>query len=140
MFIQYPARNFKCPFCGEKMPTQEYKAWQPWNCPGCSAKLQFSEAYGWVVQLCFLGMALLLLYLLGLRGWQLAVVGVLAGSLLTLVLIGPLHRIMPPSLEAYRPPAWRRDNPSISKVRHGSAESNQPQHSDDANDKQQTFD
>ncbi len=73
-------------------------------CPGCSAELQFSDAYGWVVQLCFFGVVLLALYLLGFRGWKLFGATVLAGSLLTVVLIGPLGRILPPGLEPYCPP------------------------------------
>jgi hypothetical protein len=80
MVIRYPVRNFRCPFCGAKMPTEEYKGWKPWKCPGCSAELQFSQADGFILQLCFLGLALLLLYLLGLRGWQLGVGTVLLGG------------------------------------------------------------
>ena len=78
------------------MYTEEYKGWKPWVCHGCSAELQFSDAYGWVVQLCLFGVALLALYLLGFRGWKLFGATVLAGSLLTVVLIGPLGRILPP--------------------------------------------
>jgi len=109
MYIRYPVRNFKCPFCGTRMPTEEYRGWKPWKCPGCSAALQFSEAYGYIVQVCFFGVALLSLSLLGLRGWRLVGAVVLAGSLLTVVLTGPLHRVIPPPLEPYRPPAWKRD-------------------------------
>jgi len=58
---------------------------------------------------CFFGVALLSLYLLGLRGWQLFGAVVLAGSLLTVVLTGPLHRIAPPRLEPYRPPPWKEN-------------------------------
>ena len=109
MSIHYPVRHFRCPFCNAKMPTEEYKGWKPWKCPGCSRELQFSEAYGWIVQLCFFGVVFLSLYLLGLRGWHLLGAAVLVGSLLTVVLIGPLHRILPPRLEAYRPPPWKED-------------------------------
>ncbi len=91
------------------MPTETYKGWEPWKCPGCARELQFSEAHGWIVQLCFFGVALLSLYLCGLRGWQLFVAAVLAGSFLTLVLTGPLDRIAPPRLEPYRPPPWKED-------------------------------
>ena len=107
MYIRYPVRNFRCPFCGAKMPTEQYKAWKPWRCPGCSQELQFSETYNRVVQSCFFGVALLSLYLAGLRGWQLFGAVLLAGSLLTLLLTVPLHRIVPPRLERYRPPPWK---------------------------------
>ena len=90
------------------MPAEEYKGWKPWKCPDCSAELQFSESYGWIVQLCLFGVALLSLYLMGLRGWQLLGGVLLVGSLLTVVLVGPLHRIVPPKLEPYRPPSWRK--------------------------------
>lgn len=30
MILQYPVRNFRCPYCGAKMPTEEYKGWKPW--------------------------------------------------------------------------------------------------------------
>jgi hypothetical protein len=91
------------------MPTEEYKGWKPWVCPGCSAELQFSDAYGWIVQLCFFGVALFALYLLGFRGWKLLGAAVLAAALLTVVLIGPLGRILPPGLEPYRPSPWKKD-------------------------------
>jgi hypothetical protein len=109
MYIRYPVRNFRCPFCGAKMPTETYEGWKPWKCPGCARELQFSEAYSWIVLLCFFAVALLSLYLLGLRGWQLFVTVVLAGFFLTLVLTGPLHRIAPPRLEPYRPPPWKEN-------------------------------
>lgn len=103
MVIRYPVRNFRCPFCGAKMPTEQYNGWKPWKCPGCSAELQFSQVYGQIVQLCFFGVALLILYLLGLRGWKLFGAVVLAGPLLTIIFIGPLGRIVPPQLEPYSP-------------------------------------
>ena len=109
MYIRYPVRNFRCPFCGAKVPTEQYGGWEPWKCPGCAGELQFSEAYGWIAQLCFFGVPLLTLYLLGLRGWQLFGAVVLAGSFLTVVFIGPLHRIVPPRLEPYRPPPWKEN-------------------------------
>lgn len=119
MYFRYPVRNFRCPFCGAKMPTEQYKGWKPWICPGCSQELQFSETYGWVVQLFFLGVALLLLYLLGFRGWQLLGFTAVAGFLLTVIFIGPLGRIIPPRLESYRPrewPHWRSSAPSDGSI------------------------
>ncbi|SRR5581483_149983 len=107
--ISYPVRNFRCPFCGTKMPTEEYKGWTPWKCPGCSAELQFSEAHGLILQVCFVGLALLLLYLLGLRGWELAVGAVLLGFALAVVFGAPFDRILPRRLELYRPPPWKED-------------------------------
>src|SRR5215471_14624974 len=91
MYIRYPARNFKCPFCGTKLPTDEYRGWKPWLCPGCSAKLQFSDSYGWIVQLAFFMAALL------------------SAFLLTVLLIEPLTAIFPPGLEAYRVPPWKQE-------------------------------
>jgi len=107
MYIRYPTRNFRCPFCGTKMPTETYRGWEPWVCPGCSRGLQFSKAHGSVLQLFFLGVALLALYLLGLRGLQLFGAALVRGFVLTVVLAGPLGRVLPPSLEPYRHPPWK---------------------------------
>ena len=107
MYFRYPARNFRCLFCGAKMPTEQYKALEPWTCPGCSRELQFSEAQGYIVQLCFFGVALLCLYLLGLRDWQLLGAAILSSFILTMVFIGPLDRIFPRRLEPFRPPPWK---------------------------------
>ncbi len=108
MYFRYPVRNFRCPFCNTKMPTEQYQGWRPWRCPGCSVELQFSKVHGSIVQLCFLGVALVSLYLMGLRGWQLCGGAVLGGALLALVLYGPLTRFLPPWLEEYRPPPWKK--------------------------------
>jgi len=108
MYLRYPVRNFRCPFCGARMRTEEYKGWKPWVCPGCSKQLQFSTFQGCVVQLLFLGVALLALYLLGLRGWQLFGAALLGAFVLTVVLIGPLDRVLPRRLEPYRPPPWKQ--------------------------------
>jgi hypothetical protein len=108
MYLRYPVRNFRCPFCGAKMPTEEYKGWKPWTCPGCSQDLQFSRTHGCLVQLCFLGVALIILYFLGLRGWELFVGALLGGGVLAVVFIGPLDRVIPRGLEPYRPAEWTR--------------------------------
>ena len=95
------------------MLTEQYKGWKPWVCSGCSAELQFSESHDLTLQLCFFGIALLPLYLLGVRGWQLAVGIVLVGFALAFVLGGPLTRILPPRLEPYRPLPplpWKESN------------------------------
>ena len=91
------------------MPTEQYRGFKPWTCPGCSQELQFSKAHGCIVQVCFFGLALLSLYLLGLRSWQLIGAALLLGAVLTVVLIGPLGRLFPPQLEPYRPPPWKED-------------------------------
>jgi hypothetical protein len=91
------------------MPTEEYKYLKPWVCPGCSAELQFSEAHGSILQYCFIGIALLLLYLVGLRSWQLAIAVIPAGIILTFIFTGPLDRILPRRLELYSPPPWKRN-------------------------------
>jgi hypothetical protein len=109
MYLRYPVRNFRCPFCGTKMQTEEYKGWKPWICHGCSAELQFSQAQGAILQLCFFGVALVSLYLLGLRGWQLLGAALLAGIILTLILTGPLDRIFPRRLEPFHPPPWKKN-------------------------------
>jgi hypothetical protein len=109
MYLRYPVRNFKCPFCGAKMPTEQYRFMQPWVCPGCSQELQFSKARGCVLQFCFFGAALLCLYWLGLRGWQLVAGAVLGGSFLTVALSGPLDRVIPHRLEPYDLWHWKED-------------------------------
>jgi hypothetical protein len=92
------------------MPTEEYRFMQPWVCPGCSQELQFSKAHGCVLQLCFFAAALLCLYWLGVRGWQLLAGAVLGESLLTIALLAPLDRIIPRKLEPYDAPPWKQDN------------------------------
>ena len=109
MYFLYPIRNFKCPFCGQRMPTETYKGWRPWTCPNCSRELQFSDTYGWIVQLVFFMAALFILYFVGLRSWALAGASVLSAFVLTVLLIGPLTRILPPRLEAYRAPPWKQE-------------------------------
>ena len=108
MYIRYPVRNFKCPFCGARVPTETYRGWKPWKCPGCSAELQFSAAYCQILPLVFFAMALLFLFITGFRSWQLLVGAIFLGFVLTMLLTGPLTRVLPPKLERYRPPAWKR--------------------------------
>jgi hypothetical protein len=59
------------------------------------------------MQLFFWGVALLALYLLGFRGLQLFGAALAGGFVLTVLLAGPLDRVLPPPLESYRPPPWR---------------------------------
>jgi hypothetical protein len=109
MYIRYPVRNFRCPFCGARVPTETYKGWKPWICPGCSAELQFSAAYGQTTPLVFFAVALLPLYTVGFRGWQLFGTAILLGLVLMALFLGPLERVLPPKLEAYRPPPWKKE-------------------------------
>ena len=104
MILRYPVRKFQCPYCGTSMRTEDYNYLKPWVCPGCSAELQFSEAHGSILTFCFMGVALLLLYLVGLRGWQLAIAVIPAGFILTFIFTVPLDRILPRRLEPYCPP------------------------------------
>lgn len=83
------------------MLTEEYRA-GAWICHGCSRNLQFSRVHGRVVQLCLTLAALLAFYLYGLRGLQLGGATILGGVILTIVLIGPLDRILPRKLELYQ--------------------------------------
>jgi len=108
MYIPYPIRNFKCPFCGARMPTEEYKGWKPWKCPGCSAELQFSAAYGQIFPLVCFVVALLFLYITGFRSWQLFVAAIFLGFVLDILLFLPVTRVLPPRLETYRPPPWKK--------------------------------
>ena len=108
----YPRRNFKCPFCRARMPIEQYRAFQPWKCPGCGRALQFSAAHGYVVAACFALLTLPILYVVGMRGWWL-----LGGTLTlwfpaTILFIGPLDRIFSPRLEPYRPISGRAQSSS----------------------------
>jgi hypothetical protein len=107
MPLSYPVRNYRCPFCGTRMKPEEYRGFYPWKCPGCSKELQFAARRNYIVQLISFGGALLLLYLLGVSGWQLFVGTVVVGVLLVLIFVGPLERLLPAPLEAYAPPPWR---------------------------------
>lgn len=108
MYLRYPVRNFKCPFCGTKMPTETFRGWDPWTCPGCSRALQFSKTHGSIVQLCLFGVAFVGLYSMGVVGWHLAVGTLFAGLALAVVLAGPLDRVIPPRLEPYQAPFWKQ--------------------------------
>jgi hypothetical protein len=105
MYIRYPVRNFRCPTCGAKMPTEQYKGWTPWVCPNCSEEWQFSKMYGVAVQLCCWVLAFIALYAMGFRGWGLFLLAFLGGVPLT-VLGAALHRVIPPRLEPYEAPFW----------------------------------
>ena len=104
MNIRYPVRNFKCPSCGERMPTEQYRGGRPWVCPSCSQEWQFSKMHGTVVQLGSWVAVFVGLYAMGFRGWQLFVLGFLGGVVLTVIVAGPLDRVIPPRLEAYEIP------------------------------------
>jgi len=108
MYLRYPVRNFRCPFCGAKMRTEEIRAFQPWVCLDCSRELQFSKAHLCVLQMVFWLVALLILYYLDFHGWRLLVGTILLGGGLAFVLAGPLDRILPPALEPYELPPWKQ--------------------------------
>jgi hypothetical protein len=61
-----------------------------------------------VVQLCMFGVALIGLYAMGIEGWRLLAGTILAGLVLTVVLAGPLGRLIPPPLEPYEAPLWNQ--------------------------------
>lgn len=106
MYIRYPQRNFRCPSCGTKMPTEQYRGGRPWICPSCSQEWQFSKTQGSVVQLCSWVVVFIGLYAIGFRRWELFLLAFVGGVVLTVILAGPLDRIIPPRLEAYEAPYW----------------------------------
>ena len=54
------------------------------------------------------GVSLVGLYSVGVVGWHLAVGTILAGLALTVVLAGPLDRVLPPRLEPFEAPFWKQ--------------------------------
>jgi predicted RNA-binding Zn-ribbon protein involved in translation (DUF1610 family) len=104
MYISYPVRNFRCPSCGARMPTEQYSGWKPWVCPNCSDEWQFSKMYARVVQLCCWMLAFIALYAMGFRGWGLFLLVYLGGIALTVLEPALLHRVIPPRLEPYEAP------------------------------------
>jgi hypothetical protein len=110
MYIRYPVRNFRCPSCGARMPTEQYSGSRPWVCPSCSQEWQFSRLYGSVVQLCSWVLVLVVLYVMAFRGWRLFLLAFLGGVALAVVLVGPLHRVISPRLEPYEAPFWTLPN------------------------------
>lgn len=106
MDIRYPERNFRCPACGAKMPTEQLKAFKPWVCPGCSQEWQFSEMHDVIVQLCLWGLVFIVLYGMGSRGWGLFLLTLFGGLALAIVVAGPLDRVLPRRLEPYKAPFW----------------------------------
>ena len=99
--ISYPVRNFRCPFCGARVPTEQYRGGRPWVCPGCSRPLQFSATYEKFLSYGALGTSFLCCYLLGLWGWQLIIASLVIWFPLLFIFIGIFHRFVPPRLEAY---------------------------------------
>ncbi len=110
MYIRYPKSNFRCPACGAKMPTEQFRGWRPWVCPGCSQEWQFSEMYGSVVQLCSWVLVFIVLYAMGSRGWGLFLLTLFGGVALTILVGGPLNQVIPPRLELYEAPFWALAN------------------------------
>jgi hypothetical protein len=106
MYIRYPVRNFRCPSCGARMPTEQYRGWRPWVCPNCSQEWQFSKMHGSVVQLCSWVLVFIALYAMGFRGWGLFLLAFFGGVAVTVVFGAPLDRIIPPRLEQYEAPFW----------------------------------
>ncbi len=106
MYFRYPERNFRCPACGAKMPTEQIRAYKPWVCPGCSQEWQFSEMHGSLVQLGSWALVFIVFYAMGSRGWPLFLVTLLGGLALAIVVAGPLDRILPRRLEPYKAPFW----------------------------------
>lgn len=88
------------------MPTEQYRGGRPWICPSCSQEWQFSKTHGSVVQLCAWVVVFIGLYAIGFRRWELFLLAFVGGVVLTVILAGPLDRIIPPRLEAYEAPYW----------------------------------
>ena len=101
MRSQYPERNFRCPFCGTRVPTEQYRGGGPWVCSKCFRPLQFSASYGKFLSYGALGMSFLCCYLIGLWGWQLIILSLVIWFPLLFVFIGIFHRVVPPRLEPY---------------------------------------
>ena len=88
------------------MLTEQFRGNKPWVCPDCSEEWQFSQMHGTVLQLCFWVIAFVALYAMGFRGWELFLLAFVGGLALTVVLAGPLGRVLPPRLEPYEAPFW----------------------------------
>jgi hypothetical protein len=100
--FDYPVRNFRCPACGAKMDTREYRAFKPWTCRQCGEQLQFSRRYGNVLGWTVMGCSFILAYAIGLRGWQFVIAGIVIW-LLGMLLSPAIDKYFPPSLERYKP-------------------------------------
>ena len=104
--FEYPIRDFRCPACGTKMETREYRALTPWVCRRCGEQLQFSRFYGNVSVLSVTVISFLfalLAYMLELPWWQSLVAGVVMWFAGIFVVVPALGKIIPPALERYRP-------------------------------------
>jgi hypothetical protein len=117
------------------MRTEEYKGWKPWVCHGCSAELQFSAADGSIEQLCIFGVALLVLYLLGVRGWHLVLGTLIGGFLAAVALVVPLDRVLPRRLEPFRPPPWDEGPKFTTLFLHEDSNGDKPKRADQSQDK-----
>ncbi len=113
MYIRYPERNFRCPACGAKMPTEQFRGFKPWICPGCSQEWQFSEMHDVMLQLCSWVLVFVVLYAMGSRGWGLFFLTLFGGVALAIVVAGPLDRVIPRRLEPYEAPFWAARGKSV---------------------------
>jgi len=91
----------KCPSCGSLLPTERYRAGEPWVCPSCSAEWQLARWYSHIGGWGSLLVSLSLFFLLGLRGWQLLVATILMWLPVATLCTMLLNRIFPPPLERF---------------------------------------
>jgi DNA-directed RNA polymerase subunit RPC12/RpoP len=98
-----PRRKVKCPSCGADMPTEQYRAGEPWTCPRCSRQFQISRAYGNIITWGAMVLSLVFFSLLGLRGFRLFIAVIVMWFPVLLILTGLFNHIFTPPLESYKP-------------------------------------
>jgi hypothetical protein len=103
--MKWPTLN--CPFCGGILRNTDLHKGEPLICPVCGAKLQHSTSQLHLSGFIALCVALLVLYLLGLRGIWLVVTTVLVWFPVYVAWDFVFTRIVPPRFEAYVPKDYK---------------------------------
>ena len=83
------------------MPLHEYKAGKPWKCTSCSRELQVSKWYEYVIFYSSLALTATVLFVLGLRMWQVIIGTLLLFFPVVLISLGIVERFVPSPLEPY---------------------------------------
>jgi hypothetical protein len=93
----------KCPKCGAELTSDKIVPVGPFPCPRCKALLQVSEKFFPLMIWAFVALAVLVAYLIGVRGLRLAAIGVFVFSPIAFIVVNYLKYFITPALEPYLP-------------------------------------
>jgi hypothetical protein len=95
--------KLKCPACGAVIPNTLVRPSGPITCPSCSQQLQIKSWYGNLITSVPVGMALLLSYVLGMRGLRFVFASVVLYFPLLIAWTFIFVRVIPSRFEPYKP-------------------------------------